>query len=476
MTRTDLCFLPATDLARLLRAREISAVELTQAHLERIDEVNPAVNALVTAVPDQALAQARAADAALASGQPLGPLHGLPVAHKDLTPTRGIRTTFGSPIFRDFVPAQDALLVERLRDAGAITLGKTNTPEFGAGSQTFNPIFGATRNPYNLARTCGGSSGGAAAGLASGMFPLADGTDLGGSLRNPASFCNVVGLRPSAGRVPNWPSLAHWFSMAVAGPMARTVADAALMLSAMAGWDSRVPLSLKEPGAVFAAPLEREFRGVRVAWSPSLGGLPMQAGIGDVLTTGRRALEDLGLVVEDADPDLREADEAFSVLRAWNMELSLGETLAAHRGQMKDTLIWNIEQGQALSGHDVGRAERLRTVLFERLHGFMQQYEFIACPVVQVLPFDVNLPYVTEIAGQPMETYLDWMKSCYHISVTGHPALSVPCGFTADGLPVGLQLVGRFRDDLGVLQLGHAFEQATRHWVRRPALGMGVSA
>jgi amidase len=463
-----LCFLTATELARRIRNRELSCEEVMRAHLAQIDRVNPKVNAIVTLLPERALDGARAADRRLAAGEPVGPLHGLPVAHKDLMPTRGVRTTWGSPIYRDHVPEQDGLLVERLRAAGAIMLGKTNTPEFGAGSQTFNPVFGATRNPWDPSKTCGGSSGGAAVALACGLLPIADGSDLGGSLRNPASFCNIVGMRPSAGRVPAWPTVNAWYSLAVLGPMARTVEDCALLLSAMAGPDPRSPISIEEPGSVFARPLERDFRGVRIAWSPHLGGLPVDPRVTAAVAAAPRVLADLGAVVEPADPDLREADEVFRVLRAWHFELSYGELLETHRAQLKDTVIWNIEEGARLTGPQVGRAEVERTRLFHRMRAFMEQYEFIAAPVVQVPPFDVDQPYVTEINGQQLHTYLDWMRSCYWISATGLPAISVPCGFTSDGLPVGLQLVGRHRDDFGVLQLAYAFQQCQPLWQRRP--------
>ena len=441
-----------------------------RAHLAQIERVNPQVNAIVTLLPEQALEGARAADRTLASREPVGSLHGLPVAHKDLIITKGIRTTFGSPIYKDFVPDADAILVERLRAAGAITIGKTNTPEFGAGSQTFNPVFGATRNHWDLTKTCGGSSGGAAAALACGMVPLADGSDLGGSLRNPASFCNVAGFRPSAGRVPTWPTFNAWFSLAVLGPMARTVEDLALMLSAMAGPDPRAPISIAEPGSVFARPLERDFHGLRVAWSRDLGSLPVDPRVTEALVSGRRVLESIGVRVEDADPDLTDADEVFRVLRAWNFELSFGALLETKRDQMKDTVIWNIEEGARLTGPQVGRAEVKRTELHHRMRKFMEQYAFLAAPVVQVPPFDVNQPWVTEINGEKLHTYLDWMKSCYLISATGLPAVSVPCGFTEEGLPVGLQIVGRYHDDFGVLQLAHAFQQQSGLWKRRPTM------
>jgi amidase len=464
----DLCFLTATELARRIRARELSCEEVMRAHLAQIERVNPKVNAVVTLLPEQAIEGAREADRRLRAGDAVGALHGLPIAHKDLMPTRGIRTTFGSPIYKDHVPDQDGVLVERIRAAGAILIGKTNTPEFGAGSQTFNPVFGATRNPWDLGKTCGGSSGGAAAALATGMLPIADGSDLGGSLRNPASFCNVVGLRPSAGRVPAWPTLNAWFSLPVLGPMARTVEDVALMLTAIAGPDPRSPVSIAEPGSVFARPLARDFRGVKVAWSADLGGLPIDPRVTEALKGGRAVLESIGLAVEDATPDLRDADEVFRVLRAWNFELAYGELMRSQRALMKDTVIWNIEEGRKLTGSQVGQAEVKRSALYQRVRMFMEQYAFLAAPVTQVPPFDVNQPWVREINGQTLTTYLDWMKSCYYISATGLPAISVPCGFTREGLPVGLQLVGGPRDDFGVLQLAYAFQQATGLWKRRP--------
>ena len=321
----DLSSTPATELARRIAAREISAVEVMKAHLARIREVNPRLNAIVTLLPeDTLLREAEAADAKVATGDALGPLHGLPVAHKDLTLTRGIRTTFGSPIFADFVPEEDALIVERLRAAGAITIGKTNTPEFGAGSQTFNPVFGPTRNPWDETKTCGGSSGGAAVALATGMVPIADGSDYGGSLRNPASFCGVVGLRPSPGRVPVWPNETPWFPIPVQGPMARSAADAALMLSAIAGPDPRAPLSLPEPGDVFRSPLDRDFRGTRVAWSADFGGIPFDPRIPAALAPARGALEAVGCAVEDAAPDMSGAAVAFDRWRGLVLRTQLG--------------------------------------------------------------------------------------------------------------------------------------------------------
>jgi amidase len=299
------------------------------------------------------------------------------------------------------------------------------------------------------------------------MVPLADGSDMGGSLRNPASFCNVVGLRPSPGRVSRWPADVGWFPLTVDGPMARTVADAALMLSALAGPDPRSPIAITEDGARFARPLGRDFKGTRVAWSWGLG-LPFEPAVRETVDRQRAVFESLGCVVEEAEPDLSGADEAFKAWRAWAFELRLVEDLRQHRGQMKDTVVWNVEAGTRLTGPELGRAEVLRTQAYHRVREFLERYEFFVLPVSQVLPFPVEQQYVTEISGIAMGTYIDWMRSCYLISATGNPALAVPCAFTDGGLPVGLQIVGRHQDDWGVLQLGHAFEQATGLWRRRP--------
>jgi amidase len=467
---SELCYMSATELAARIRRKQVSAREVMAAHLAQIDRINPKVNAIVTLVADRAMAAADRADQLTAKGGALGPLHGLPVAHKDLFDTAGIRTTRGSRFYSETVPVRDALIVERIHAAGAVTVGKTNTPEFGAGSQTFNAVFGATRNPYDPSKTCGGSSGGAAVALACGMVPIADGSDMGGSLRNPASFCNVVGFRPSPGRVPSWPDPTPWLSLTVDGPMARTVEDTALMLSAIAGPDARCPLSILEPGSLFLRPLERDFGGVRIAWSRDLGGLPVDPRVTAVLENQRPVFESLGCAVEDAQPDFADADEIFKTLRAWRYELAYGELLEDRRDVLKDAVVWNIEEGARLSGPQIGRAERKRTELFHRMRSFMESYEFLVSPVSQVPPFDVKQRYVTEIDGERMETYIDWMKSCYYVTVAGLPAASVPCGFTPEGLPVGAQIVGRYRDDFGVLQLAHAFEEATRHGERRPPL------
>jgi len=468
MPDADLCYRDATELVQLVRSRAVSATELLEAHLARIERVNPALNAIVTCVPEIARETARRTDQALARGNPPGLLAGLPTAVKDLVATAGIRTTRGSLVYRDDVPDEDALLVERLKAAGATILGKTNTPEFGAGSQTFNKVFGATRNPYDTARTCGGSSGGGAVAVACGMVPVADGSDLGASLRNPASFCNVVGLRPSVGRVPIWPTPYAWSSLAVYGPMARTVGDTALALAAIAGPDPRSPISLGDPGAIFARPLGREFKGVRVAWSRDLGGAPVDPQVTQVLESQRHVFTELGCVVEEDEPDLAGATEAFHVLRAHMFAQRYASLLDAYRDKIKPTVVWNIEVGLKLTQQDIARAEVLRTEIYHRMRRFFERYEFLLCPVVQVLPFPLEIEYPTEIGGVRLATYIEWLRSCYSITVTGHPAISVPCGFSDSGLPVGIQIVGGFRDDFGVLQLGYAFEQVTQVGRRRP--------
>ena len=469
---SELCFLPATALRELIVSRRASVTEVLRAHLAQIERVNPKVNAIVTLCANQALDEARAADARLARREAAGPLFGLPVAHKDLVPTRGLRTTWGSPIYRDHVPDRDGLIVERIKAAGAITVGKTNTPEFGAGSQTFNPVFGRTLNPYDASKTCGGSSGGAAVALACGLVPIADGSDMGGSLRNPASFCNVVGFRPSPGRVPTWPAELGWAPFSVEGPMARTVADVALLLSAMAGPDPRSPIAIEEPGARFRAPLQQSFAGVRVAWSRDLGGLPIDPRITAALESQRKAFEELGCIVEEGQPDFSDAREIFQVWRAWQFESRYGRLLSEHPDLLKDTVVWNVTQGRELTGPQIAAAERKRTALYHRVREFMQTRPFLILPVTQVPPFPVETAYITEIDGVKMPTYIDWMRACSDITVTGLPAISVPCGFTPEGLPVGLQIVGRHHDDWGVLQLAHAFEQRTEVWRRHPAIAV----
>lgn len=467
----ELCFTPATELAAMVRDRRVSARELLEAHLDRIERVNPVVNAIVTLDAEDARRRAAAADEVTARGGTTGPLHGLPVAHKDTHLTGGMRTTFGSPLRADFVPDDDELVVERVRLAGGVRVGKTNTPEWAAGSHTFNPVFGATRNPYATDRSAGGSSGGSAAALAAGLVPLADGSDMGGSLRNPAAFCNVVGLRPSPGRVPSAPQLMAWADLSVQGPMGRTVSDVALALAAMAGPSRRSPISLEEPGSSFAPPLAAPTRGLRVAFAPDLGGrVPLDRAVRDVLTGQAAVLEELGAEVTEDCLDLHGADEVFATLRAWQFVTTYGDLVREHPDQFKPAVHWNVERGRELTAEDVGRAHVLRTRLYQRVLDFFDRYDVLVAATTQVVPFPVEQEYPTEVDGQVQEDYLQWMRSCTLVSATTLPALSVPAGFTPDGLPVGLQVVGPPRGDRRVLEVGYAYEQATGHGRRRPGL------
>jgi len=467
---SSICFLSAIEMARLIRAKKLSAREALAAHLKQIERVNPKVDAIVTLVPEMAAGAAAKADEMQARNETLGPLHGLPVAHKDLLETRGIRTTFGSPLFKDFIPTEDNIVVERMRRAGAIIIGKTNTPEFGAGSQTFNKVFGATRNPYDLTKTCGGSSGGAAVSLACGLAPVVSGSDTGGSLRNPAAFCNVAGFRPSVGRVPNPKAAFAWSTLSTSGCLGRSVADLAYVLSTIAGPDSRSPLSINEPGEFFARPLDRSFKGVRVAWFKDLGGAPFDPRVRAVVDGHKKTFESLGCIVDEAEPDFAPAEIAFRVLRAFGSANAYGAQLHDHPDAFKDTLKGEIEEGLRLTGTDVARAENSHGQLWRAFQAFLEKYEYFVLPTTQLPPFDVDTPYPTEIAGVKFENYIDWMKSCWYISATGNPAASVPGGFTPEGLPVGVQIVGRNKADFSVLQLAHAFEQATGFGKKRPGI------
>jgi len=468
----SLCFTSAVEIAALIRARKLSAREALAEHLKQIDRVNPQVNAIVTLVADQATAAAARADEMQARGETLGSLHGLPVAHKDLIETAGVRTTFGSTLYKDNVPAKDNLLVTRMRAAGAILLGKTNTPEFGAGSQTFNRVFGATHNPYDLTKTCGGSSGGAAVALSCGMVPVASGSDTGGSLRNPAAWCNIVGFRPSIGRVPNPSARFGWSTLSTNGCLGRSTADLALALSTIAGPDISTPLSINEPGSLFARPLERSFKSVRVAWFKDINGIPIDPRVRTVVDAQRKTFESLGCIVEEAEPDFSPAEIAFRILRSWNTAASYGTMFQQHPEAFKDTLSGEIKEGLALSANDITRAEIAHTQMWRRFQTFLENYEYFILPTTQLPPFDVNTPWPTEINGVHFTNYIDWMKTCWYISSTGNPAASVPGGFTSQGLPVGLQIVGRDKQDFSVLQLAHAFEQANNFGRRHPNIAL----
>jgi amidase len=467
----EICFRRAVNLLGAMRNKKLSAREVMQAHLDQVHRVNAQVNAIVTLVPeDQLMAQAAAADESLAHGRWLGPLHGLPVGVKDLHETKGIRTTYGSPLHTNYLPDFDCRVVEREKEAGAIVLGKTNVPEVGLGSQTFNKIFGPTLNPYDTTKTCGGSTGGGAVALACGMVPLADGSDMGGSLRNPGNFCNVVGIRPAPGRVSNLPTQLGWFTLSVPGPMARNVTDCAYFLSVLAGFDPHSPISIDQPGAQFAQPLAgRDFKGVRVAMFKDLG-LPWEPEVKNAVQAQRKVFESLGCIVEDAEPDFTDANECFLAWRHWSVECKYGDLVQTQGDQLNEYIHWHVEEGRKLTGPYLSRIDAKRTALYQRVCKFMEKFDYFVLPVNQVLPFDVKTHYPTQIAGVEMENYLAWMKSAYYVSVTSNPAVSVPCAFSAGGLPIGIQIVGPPHDEWGVLQLAYSFEQATQVGKRRPGV------
>jgi amidase len=462
MPGRDLTFTSAGELVKLYRARRTSPHEVVQTLLARIDAVNPAVNAVVTLAREAAVWNARRATAALKRGAALPPLFGVPVAIKDVTPTAGIRTTHGSKLFEDHVPAEDALVVQRLRAAGAIVLGKTNTPEFAFGPTTVNTVFGATRNPWDLTRSAGGSSGGSAAALATGMVPLAEGTDLGGSLRGPASFCGVIGFRTTPGLIPRYPSALAWDSYSVEGPMARTVADAALMLSVMAGPDDRAPLSYEVDTRQFTAAAKTPgIKGWRVAWTLDLGGLVL---VDDEV---RAAFEQavgvfraLGARVEAACPDMRDVPEIVRLTRGLLMVARHADKLPEHRAILQAGLVENTEAGLALTSREVAEGELLRTRQWHRVREFFETRDVWLTPTMAVPAFPIEHPHILEVNGKPVGKAMQRSHLTYAFSILGLPAISIPCGFTRSGLPVGLQIVGKRRGEAAVLQAAAAFEAA----------------
>jgi amidase len=482
----ELVRLDAVDLARAIRDRAVSCVEVMAAYLDQIERLNPQVNAIVSLQdPELLLRRAAERDRQLARGQYLGVLHGFPQAIKDLALTKGVRTTMGSPIFADFVPDQDELYVQRMKQHGAIVIGKTNTAELGLGSQTYNPVFGATRNPYDPTRTAGGSSGGAAAALALRMQPVADGSDFGGSLRNPAAFCNVFGFRPSFGRVPSYPAVEVFVAQgSVAGPMARTVADLALLLSVMAGDDDRFPLALGQDPASFAAAgrLQRDFRNVRVAFTGDWDGyLPMEPGVLELCRAALPVFEALGCVVEEALPD-------FPTERLWPLWLTFRHWLCggalhpfyqdpATRSLLKPEAVFEVEGMLRLTALDVWRNSVERSAWYQAVRALLDTYEYLLAPAAQVFPFDAGLTWPRQVNGVRMDTYHRWMEVTFPWTLAGLPVAGVPVGFNADGLPMGMQLIGRRHADLAVLRLAFAYEQATR-WVERrpPPLLAGADA
>ena len=466
--------LGANALSSAIKSKQVSCVEVMTAYLDHIDRLNPRVNAIVSLLPrEDLLDQARTRDAQLARGEHPGWMHGFPHAIKDLEPTRGIRTTMGSPLLKNFVPAADSILVERIRLAGGIIIGKTNVPEFGLGSQTYNPVFGTTLNAYDQSKTCGGSSGGASVVLALRMAPVADGSDNGGSLRNPAAFNNVFGLRPSFGRVPSLFNEVFTPSISVHGPMARTVPDLAMFLSVIAGYDERTPLSIRQDPARFAGPLGRDFKGTRIGWVGDFGGhLPFESGVLDLCKGALKVFEALGCTVEPAIPDypLEPVWQSWLKLRAWQIGAMLNGPYAdpARRALMKPELQWEIENGLKAGAFEIADALTVRTAWYHAVRRFFEKYDFMIAPAGQVFPFDAALHWPKEVGGASMDTYHRWMQVMIPISMSGCPALSAPAGFSERGLPMGIQIVGPNHAELACMQLAHAYDQATNWVAKRP--------
>jgi len=444
--------LSATDVVKLVRSGEVTPVELVEASLARIEAVDGGLNALPTVCAERALARAAevAADA---------PLAGLPLAVKDLTDVAGVRTTYGSPIYADHVPDRSDLLVERLESQGAVVVAKSNTPEFGAGGNTFNEVFGETRNPWDTARTCGGSSGGAAAALASGQVWLATGSDLGGSLRTPAGFCGVVGLRPSPGRVASGPSELPFGTLSVEGPMARSVADAALMLDAMSGPHPADPLALEPPPVPYRQAAAQPRLPARVAFSPDLGITPLEPAVRDACERAVAALEAAGVEVQRRHPDLSDAPAAFQVLRAAGFVADLEPLLAGDRARLKPDVVWNIEQGLALTPRRLAWAERARGLVAAEMAALFGEVELLLCPSACVVPFDVGQRWVREVDGVALDNYVEWLRICSAITLSACPVVALPCALSDGGLPVGMQLVAPPRGEWGLIAAAAAIEQ-----------------
>ncbi|WP_398468304.1 amidase [Tardiphaga sp.] len=473
---SDLHTLPARKLAAMIRSRETSSREVVAAFLARIDALNPQFNAITSQVDrDQVLAQADAADEAVARGDVVGPLHGLPQAIKDIVPVSGMRSTFGSPLFADNVPDVEAIFVTRMRAAGAILIGRTNVPEFGLGSHTYNPIFGPTRNAWDPTRSAGGSSGGAAVAIALRLLPFADGSDMGGSLRNPAAFNNVLGFRPSQGRIPQWPREEAFLKQLVTdGPMARSADDLALLLSVQSGYDPRAPLSLDGTVPDWHDQLQRDFRGARIGWLGDLGGrLPFEGGVLDLCGNALSRLGDAGVALEPVTStfDWERVWRAFVVLRQFSIggdRLGVAYDDPVKRKLMKPELQWEIEQCRVLSVAQVQKALHDRTAWYDHLLALFGDYDFLALPSAQLFPFPVEWAWPKEIAGRAMDSYHRWMEVVTPGTLSGCPVISLPAGFGPQGLPMGVQIIGRPRDDLSVLQLTHLYEQVAPWMAKAP--------
>lgn len=464
---SDILMMDACALSQAIRTKEVSCVEVMQAYLDHIDRLNPLVTAIVSRQDSDSLVkQARGRDDELARGEWRGWMHGFPQAIKDLAAAKGFPTTLGSPLFKDNIAPADAVFVERMRAAGSTLIGKTNTPEFGLGSQSYNPLFGTTRNAYDQTKTSGGSSGGAAAALALRMLPVADGSDHAGSLRNPAAFNNIYALRPSYGRVPSNTEEVFLPQLGVAGPMARTVADLAQLLAVQAGYDPRVPLSIRQDAQDFAAPLTGEVAGRRLGWLGDLGGhLPMEPGILELCEGALRVFESLGATVEPVKPDFEPERiwQAWLVLRQWQVGANLAVQYQdpAKRDQIKPEARWEIEQGFGRSAYDVSKASGVRTAWYQTVRKLFERYDYLVLPSAQVFPFDAGTHWPKEIAGRAMDTYHRWMEVVIPVTMAGCPALGVPVGFGPGRLPMGMQIVAKNHGERALLEIAHAYEAAT---------------
>jgi len=477
---SDIVALTATALSQAIHRRALSCVDVLDAYLAQIDRLNPVVNAIVApADRDMLRRQATERDAQLARGLSLGPLHGFPQAPKDIMPVAGMVTTRGSPIFRGQVSATDAVVFERMRASGALFVGRSNTPEFGLGGHTYNPVYGTTRNAFDPGRSAGGSSGGAAVAVALHLLPLADGSDMMGSLRTPAAFNNVYGLRTSIGCVPHGPTEDVFFQQfSVAGPMARNIPDLALLLQVQAGFDARLPLTHRHgDGVAGLQVLERDFKGARIGWLADLGGqLPTEPGVMDTCAQALQHFETVGCVVEHVLPD-------FDLERLWRAWIDLRSFAVAganaplyhdpaRRPLLKSEAVWEIERGLQLSGMQVYDAARTRSAWYETLRNLFTRFDFLVMPAAQVFPFDVELDWPHTVGGHAMDTYHRWMQAVVPATMAGLPALAAPAGFGPGGLPAGLQIIGPAQADLDVLRIGHAYDQASGHArVRSPLLG-----
>lgn len=460
---TELCDIGAVELRRMIGAKEISPVELLDSCLRRIEAVNPVLNAVTATCIERAKDEAKAAERAVLAGDALGPLHGLPIGIKDLNETAGLRTTWGSPLYADYVPAKDERMVAAVRRAGAIVVGKTNVPEFGAGANTKNPVYGATGNPFDPKRICGGSSGGSAVALATSMLPICTGSDTGGSLRIPAAFCGIVGYRPSVGLVSSERRPVGWTPITTQGPMGRNVEDTLLLLQAQISDDSRDPLAFPADPAAFGAIKPVDLGSLRVAVSDDLGFMPLDPRIRATFRERIDLFKSVFRSCEWRNPAMADADEAFAVLRAMNFLASQRERYEKHRDKLGPNIIENVEQGLRMSLADAARGQVLATKIYREFQEFFRDIDILICPTVPVPPFPLEQRYMTHIDGKELPTYFSWLAPTYALSLTGHPVISIPCGLEPTGTPFALQICGKARSDKALLDIAHALE---RHLAR----------